>query len=125
MSRYLIEEYNKKGENLDLLKLFLNLLPSLGDQKYIGSKPVEYQITDTFSVPGVGTVVNGTVISGIVHCGDTLLLGPDEHGKFVPTTVKSIQRKRINVPCSSAGQTATFALKKTKRASLRKVIRFD
>lgn len=85
------------GENLSLLKMFLNLLPSLGDQKYLNSKPVEYQITDTFSVPGVGTVVNGTVISGIVHAGDTLLLGPDTHGKFVPTTVKSIQRKRINV----------------------------
>ncbi|KAL3901778.1 MAG: hypothetical protein SGCHY_000356 [Lobulomycetales sp.] len=111
---------NVTGENLDLLKMFLNLLPGNGVQKYIGSDPVEYLITDTFSVPGVGTVVNGTVTSGVVHSGDTLLLGPDFTGAFTPTTIKSIQRKRINVPVASAGQTATFALKKTKRGTLRK-----
>lgn len=84
---------NVTGENLNLLKLFLNLLPSNGAQKYESNKPVEYQITDTFSVPGVGTVVNGTIIGGVVHCGDTLLLGPDAQGNFTPTVVKSIQRK--------------------------------
>jgi len=88
---------NVTGENLSHLKLFLNLLPSNSSQKYVSSKPVEYQITDTFSVPGVGTVVNGTVVAGVVHCGDSLLLGPDTQGNFVQTVVKSIQRKRINV----------------------------
>ena len=94
---------NVSGKNLDLLKLFLNLLPSNANDKYKTSTAVEYQITDTFSVPGVGTVVNGTVLSGIVHVGDSLLLGPDLQGVFTPTIVKSIQRKRINVPCARAG----------------------
>ncbi|KAJ3222548.1 Short integuments 2, mitochondrial [Clydaea vesicula] len=94
---------NLTGENLPLLKLFLNLLPSNYNLKYATNKPVEYQITDTFSVPG-----------------DSFLLGPDTQGQFIPTIVKSIQRKRINVPCASAGQTATFALKKTKRSAIRK-----
>lgn len=76
--------------------------------------------TDTFSVPGVGTVVSGTVMSGIVHVGDTLLLGPDSTGAFSPTQVKSIQRKRVNVPTASAGQSASFALKKIKRSAIRK-----
>ena len=88
--------------------------------KYETNQPVEYQITDTFSVPGVGTVVSGTVVCGIVHQGDTLQLGPDSAGHFQPTIVKSIQRKRVSVPCASAGQSASFALKKIKRASIRK-----
>ena len=90
----------------------INLLTSNSQSKYNTNEPAEYQITDTFSVPGVGTVISGTVISGIIHVGDTLLLGPDTLGNFVPTAIKSIHRKRVNVPCCSAGQNASFALKK-------------
>ncbi|KAJ3103986.1 GTP-binding protein 1 [Phlyctochytrium planicorne] len=111
---------NITGEGLDLLKMFLNILHANSLGRYDTEKPVEYQITDTFSVPGVGTVVSGTIISGLVHVGDSLLLGPDSTGQFVPTIIKSIQRKRVNVPCASAGQSASFALKKIKRSSLRK-----
>eukprot|EP00842_Homolaphlyctis_polyrhiza_P001371 jgi/Hompol1/2234/HPOL_005177-RA len=111
---------NVSGDGLDLLKLFLNLLHANGSNKYDSKAPAEYQITDTFSVPGVGTVVSGTVISGIVHVGDSLLLGPDSTGHFVPTIVKSIQRKRVNTPCAAAGQSASFGLKKVKRSGIRK-----
>lgn len=111
---------NVTGEGLDLLRMFINLLTSNSQSKYNTNEPAEYQITDTFSVPGVGTVISGTVISGIIHVGDTLLLGPDTLGNFVPTAIKSIHRKRVNVPCCSAGQNASFALKKVKRASIRK-----
>jgi GTPase len=65
-------------------------------------------------------VVSGTVLKGVVHAGDTLMIGPDTLGHFIPCTVKSIQRKRVNVPTASAGSTATFALKKIKRAFIRK-----
>ena len=111
---------NVSGEGVDLLKLFLNILNSNQGNKYNVDAPVEYQITDNFSVPGVGTVVSGTIISGIVHVGDSLLLGPDSFGQFQPTIVKSIQRKRANCPCAMAGQNATFGLKKVKRSGLRK-----
>ncbi|KAI9101328.1 P-loop containing nucleoside triphosphate hydrolase protein [Phlyctochytrium arcticum] len=107
------------GSGLDLLKLFLNVLRAT-TTKYDSNQPVEFQITDTFSVPGVGTVVSGTVMSGIVHVGDSLLLGPDSIGHFTPTLIKSIQRKRVTVPLATAGHAAAFALKKIKRASLRK-----
>ncbi|KAI8800164.1 P-loop containing nucleoside triphosphate hydrolase protein [Cladochytrium replicatum] len=110
---------NVTGDGLSLLRMFLNVLHAKSG-KYDSTQAVEYQITDTFSVPGVGTVVSGTVTSGIVHVGDTLLLGPDSNGHFVPTMVKSIQRKRVNVPLASAGHSASFALKKIKRASIRK-----
>ncbi|ORY37466.1 P-loop containing nucleoside triphosphate hydrolase protein [Rhizoclosmatium globosum] len=111
---------NLTGEGLDLLKLFLNVLRSNSMGHYNPSAPVEYQITDTFSVPGVGTVVNGTLVNGVVHVGDNLLIGPDSNGNFTPTIVKSIQRKRVNVPLASAGQSASFALKKIKRSNIRK-----
>ncbi|RKO87815.1 P-loop containing nucleoside triphosphate hydrolase protein [Blyttiomyces helicus] len=111
---------NVSGEGLDLLRLFLNVVHANGSGKYDVKQPVEYSITDTFSVPGVGTVVSGTITSGIVHVGDSLLLGPDSTGHFTPTIVKSIQRKRVSVPCASAGHSASFALKKVKRAAIRK-----
>lgn len=111
---------NVTGDGLDLLRMFINLLSTSSLSKYNVEGPSEFQITDTFSVAGVGTVVCGTVVCGIIHVGDTLLLGPDTLGNFVPTVIKSIQRKRVNVPCASAGQNASFALKKVKRASIRK-----
>ncbi|KAL1922924.1 uncharacterized protein VTP21DRAFT_9300 [Calcarisporiella thermophila] len=109
---------NVSGEGLDLLKNFLNILPVNGH--YDINQPVEYQITDTFSVPHVGTVVSGVIMNGVVHVGDQLLLGPDSTGQFQPTTIKSIQRKRVNVPMASAGQSASFGLKKIRRAAIRK-----
>ncbi|KAI8912536.1 P-loop containing nucleoside triphosphate hydrolase protein [Gorgonomyces haynaldii] len=111
---------NVDGRGLDLLRTFLNLLHSNLRHKYDVNAPVEYMITDTFSVPGVGTVVSGTIASGIVHAGDTLLLGPDSLGQFVPTVVKSIQRKRVNTTAAYAGQSASFALKKVKRSCITK-----
>ncbi len=40
---------NVTGENLDFLKMFLNLLSTR--LKYNESEPAEFQIDDTFSVP--------------------------------------------------------------------------
>merc|ERR1712014_66366 len=48
------------------------------------------------------------------------MLGPDGLGQYMPTGVKSIQRKRVNVTHATAGQSVTFALKRVKRTSLRK-----
>ena len=45
---------------MDLLKMFLNLLSTR--VKCNLSEPAEFQIDDTFSVPGVGTVVSGTLL---------------------------------------------------------------
>ncbi|XP_026469311.1 GTP-binding protein 1 [Ctenocephalides felis] len=109
---------NVNGENLDLLKMFLNLLttrmPSHDDE------PAEFQIDDTYSVPGVGTVVSGTTLQGVIRLNDVLLLGPDPIGHFQPIAVKSIHRKRMAVKEVRGGQTASFALKKIKRNQIRK-----
>ncbi|XP_056018519.1 GTP-binding protein 1-like [Ostrea edulis] len=109
---------NVSGENLDLLKMFLNLLSTR--LKSETTAPAEFQIDDTFSVPGVGTVVSGTLLQGMIKLNDNLLLGPDALGHFQPITVKSIHRKRMPVREVKGGQTASFSLKKVKRSSIRK-----
>lgn len=109
---------NVNGENLDLLKTFLNLLTTR--MEYHENEPAEFQIDDTYSVPGVGTVVSGTTLKGVIRLNDTLMLGPDPLGHFQPIAVKSIHRKRMAVKEVRAGQTASFALKKIKRSQIRK-----
>ncbi|XP_062387689.1 GTP-binding protein 1 isoform X2 [Sardina pilchardus] len=109
---------NVTGENMDLLKMFLNLLSSRTSFK--DDEPAEFQIDDTYSVPGVGTVVSGTTLRGLIRLNDTMLLGPDPLGSFLPIAVKSIHRKRMPVKEVRGGQTASFALKKIKRSSIRK-----
>ena len=109
---------NVTGECLDLVREFLNILPHHGH--YDAEAPFEFHVNDTFSVPFVGTVVSGIVKSGVVHAGDTILIGPDSLGQFTTTTIRSIERKRINVPAASAGQSASFALKRVRRKDVRK-----
>lgn len=109
---------NVTGESLDLVRTFLNILPHHGH--YNAEAPFEFHVNDTFSVPFVGTVVSGIVKSGVVHAGDNVLIGPDSLGNFTQTSIKSIERKRIAVPATSAGQSASFALKRVRRKDVRK-----
>ena len=104
---------------LDNLKTFFNLLqPRIPTGRVDGR--AEFTVDDVFSVPGVGTVASGTLISGHVKAGDTLIMGPDSTGKFEPVQIKSIHRKRLPVNEVSAGQAAAFALKKVKKKEVRK-----
>lgn len=64
--------------------------------------------------------MSGIVKSGVVHTGDTVLVGPDSLGQFTTTTIRSIERKRLPVPATSAGQSASFALKRVRRKDVRK-----
>jgi len=109
---------NVTGENLDLVRAFLNILPHHG--RYDSEAPFEFHVNDTFSVPFVGTVISGIVKSGVIHTGDNVWVGPDANGNFTATSVRSIERKRIGVPAASAGQSASLALKKMKRKDVRK-----
>ncbi|KAI9928206.1 hypothetical protein AWENTII_007905 [Aspergillus wentii] len=109
---------NVTGQNLDLVRTFLNILPHRG--QYNPDAPFELLINDTFSVPHVGTVVSGVAKSGVIHAGDTVLVGPDSLGQFTTTTIKSIERKRIPVNACFAGQSGSFALKRVRRKEVRK-----
>ena len=109
---------NVTGENLDLVRMFLNILPHHG--RYDAGGAFEFHVNDTYSVPFVGTVVSGIVKSGVAHAGDAIWIGPDANGNFASTSIRSIERKRLGVPAASAGQSASFALKKMRRKDVRK-----
>ena len=109
---------NVTGQGLDNVRTFLNILPHHGH--YDAQAPFEFHVNDTFSVPFVGTVVSGVVKSGAIHTGDNVIIGPDSLGQFTNTAIRSIERKRIQVPVCSAGQSASFALKRVRRKDVRK-----
>lgn len=48
-------------------------------------------------------MVAGTMLSGYVTCGKTLLLGPDKAGLFKPVAIKSIHHKRVEVEEARCG----------------------
>ena len=109
---------NVTGDGLDTFRTFLNILPHHG--RYNSDAPFEFHVNDIFSVPFAGTVVSGVVKAGVVHEGDSVVIGPDPFGQFATTAIRSIERRRIRVPAASAGQSASFALKKVKRKDVRK-----
>ncbi|KAF8488394.1 P-loop containing nucleoside triphosphate hydrolase protein [Gautieria morchelliformis] len=113
---------NTTGEGLDLVRTFLNLLPSSegDDEKFVADQPLEYSVTEVWSVPYVGTVVNGILNAGRAKIGDPILIGPDSNGNFMSSAVKSIQRKRAPVSSAEAGQCVSFALKRMRRTAVRK-----
>ncbi|KJH40432.1 elongation factor Tu protein [Dictyocaulus viviparus] len=59
-------------------------------------------------------------MAGTIKVNDTLLLGPNSVGEFVPLPVKSIHRKRMPVSSVRCGQTASFALRKVTKRDVRK-----
>lgn len=79
-------------------------------------EPAEFVIDETFGVPGVGTVVAGTLKKGTIGPNATLLLGPDiADGAFRPVAVKSLHYKRLPVAQASCG---TAAMKQNTFATL-------
>lgn len=59
---------NVTGDGLNLLRMFLNVVPTNAGARYPIDADLEFSISDVFSVPFVGTVVSGVILSGLVHC---------------------------------------------------------
>ncbi|QKR00521.1 elongation factor 1-alpha [Metallosphaera tengchongensis] len=108
---------NVTGEGLGLLTKFLNLLPPKRGPS--AAEPLVY-IDETYNVPGVGTVVLGSVIRGKVNVNDNLLIGPTKLNEFKEVRVKSIQLNRVFVDSVGQGSIATFAIQGIDRDGLRK-----
>lgn len=104
------------GKGLPLLRLFLNIAPQRQQWAARQAEPTCFMIDETFSVPGVGTVIAGTVQRGVLNLSTPLLMGPDiADGSFSRIHIKSIHYKRLAVSEVAAGQTAALALKKVRR----------
>eukprot|EP00955_Chlamydomonas_euryale_P071922 361244-Chlamydomonas_euryale.AAC.1 len=109
----------RAGTGLELVRLFYNLLPQRHRWAEKQREPAEFVIDETFSVPGVGTVVAGTVKRGVIAPNASLLLGPDPgDAGFHAVSVKSIHYKRLPVQRVVAGQTAAMCLRKVSRTQV-------
>jgi GTPase len=105
---------NVTGEGIPKLKEFMSLLTSrirTSGQFGLATDPVEFFIDGFYQVTGVGIVVAGTLLSGTVRPGATLLLGPNKQGSFGPVQIKGIHHKRVAVEEAVAGQAVCFAIK--------------
>jgi GTPase len=111
---------NVTGDNFDLMRRYLNLLPVRRDWYGMAKEPLEVIIDSTFYVPGVGTVVGGIVTSGVLQSNDTVWLGPNANGHFRQAVVKSIHVKQCLTNHVEAGTAACFAIKKERRSDIRK-----
>lgn len=111
---------NVTGHNLDLVRLFLSLITPQKNWKVVQEEPPLLHIDNTFSVPGVGTVVSGTLTSGQISVNDTLLHGPNKFGTFDNVVIKGIHTSRMPIKTARAGQSISLALKKVKRSATRK-----
>lgn len=109
---------NVTGQSLDLVRLFLDILPHHG--KFENDAPCKFLVSDTFSVPFVGTVVSGILQTGVIQSNDEVVIGPDSNGNFKTTAIKSIERNRSSVPITFAGQHVALALKNVRRKDVRK-----
>lgn len=108
------------GSNLDLFRKFLNGAPSHQEWDLLQHLPTEVFIDDTYDIPGVGTIVAGTVSEGKVATGTEMLLGPSIDGSFSKVTITSIHRQRVPVNNVTAGGHAAFALQGVEKKDTRK-----
>lgn len=114
---------NVTGENLDLLKKFLHLIPpacSTGEQTRLMQEITEFHVDEVYSVPHVGKVLGGTLLSGAIQEDSNLLLGPSEDGHFKNVSFQSIHRNRTKCRVVMPGQAATLALGDWDEFPLRK-----
>lgn len=108
---------NVTGEGIGNIRQFLNVLPCK-KPKLVTDK-VQYIVDSTFSVPGVGTVVGGQLMSGKINVGDSLFLGPN-WGRYHRVVVKGIQCKRVPLQEVMGEKYVTLALRKIERNKIRK-----
>jgi len=107
------------GESLALLRRFLNLLPSPKNWEALAEQPLLYSVDGKFNVPGIGTVLSGTVLQGSINSNDTVLLGPDRNGVFVNVTIKDMRTNDVKTNHVRAGQSATLALRNVPSSYIR------
>uniref|UniRef100_A0A3B4GQA5 GTP-binding protein 2-like n=1 Tax=Pundamilia nyererei TaxID=303518 RepID=A0A3B4GQA5_9CICH len=107
------------GENLDLLKVFLNILPPLSNSKE--QEELMQQLTDAVHYTKNSLCLcDGLCFSGMCREGERLVVGPTDEGRFLRLKVGSIQRNRSACRVLRAGQAATLALGNFDRSLLRK-----
>jgi GTPase len=92
---------NKTGKGLDLMKQFIHELhPSGLWKKFTDEEESLMYIDQTYTVPGVGLVLSGTVRKGVIKKGDILFIGPfstrdDKYKRVIVKTVHNNVRQLV------------------------------
>jgi small GTP-binding protein len=99
----IFEVSNVTMECMEELKYYMSLL--FPRKLYINEKQQQFQlqIDGKYSITGFGTVVSGLVKSGNIKVNDTVYLGPNHLGQFIPSKIKSIHIKLKNETELNAG----------------------
>jgi GTPase len=71
---------NVSGLGIDIVREFLNTLKKYIDYDTSANKDVNFQVSRTYHVQGIGLVISGVMKSGTVRKGDVLYLGPNANG---------------------------------------------
>ncbi len=93
------------GSNIDLLKENIEQEISRIEEN-TSSRPFRLLVDRSFSIKGFGTVVTGTVLSGILHKGDEITLMPAQR----PVKVRGIQTHTSDVDQVAPGFRAAVNL---------------
>jgi selenocysteine-specific elongation factor len=101
------------GQGLDELRAALADVAD-GVTLRASSAPARLFVDRVFSLPGIGTVVTGTLWSGSIGDGDQLVVDPAE----IPVRVRSVQVHDRAVERAEAGQRVAVSLPGIERARL-------
>ena len=80
---------------------------------------VECHLDSSWTVPGVGTVVGGHLISGTISVGDKLWFGP-HNNSYVQVTVRTLQCKRVPIQHVAWNSYVCLAVKGIHKRDVRK-----
>lgn len=109
---------NVSMQGIDNIHMFLNILPKAKERSEVETA-VECQLDHAWTVPGVGTVVGGHLITGCVRIGDKLWFGPNNN-QFVQVTIRSIHCKKVSVQQVSTRTYICLALRGITKADYKR-----
>ena len=103
------------------MRRFLNAVPPTHTPPELHQQAPEFQVDEIFNVPEAGTVLGGVLTRGMVHEGDSVIVGPRQDGTFTRTAIATLRRNRTPCRVARAGEAVTVTLTSVDRADVRKV----
>lgn len=103
-------------EGYDILERLIYLLP----KRSIESREFLMYIDRIYKITGVGTVVSGSIKSGVISEGEEVFVGPFPDGEFKRVKVQSIEMHYYRVERAKAGDIVGIAIKGLKGDRLRR-----
>jgi elongation factor 1-alpha len=95
-------------QGFDLLNSMLAVLPER--KKDTGQSFLMF-IDRSYNITGAGTVVSGTIKSGVLKPETELIIGPNDKGEFIPVKAKSIEMHYHRLEEANAGLIVGVALR--------------